>query len=122
MKRFNGAPVWAALSDGARDTLGKLIIEWAYAATVTAQCEGDGGDSAAERACVAAVDAVELQVLDILADSMPVGLIAPDDPEVAVPEAVGQVCRKCGCTEGDPCFPSCHWVEQDLCSNPICNV
>ncbi len=25
-------------------------------------------------------------------------------------------CRVCGCTEAEPCAPSCSWVEADLCS------
>lgn len=28
----------------------------------------------------------------------------------------GPACRVCGCTENNACFPSCHWVEDDLCS------
>lgn len=26
-------------------------------------------------------------------------------------------CRRCGCTDGAACFPSCWWVEDDLCSS-----
>lgn len=29
-------------------------------------------------------------------------------------------CRVCGCSEYSPCSPPCHWVAQDLCSNPAC--
>lgn len=25
-------------------------------------------------------------------------------------------CRECGCTDNSACFPTCHWVEPDLCS------
>ena len=28
-----------------------------------------------------------------------------------------RVCRVCGCTEYRACEGSCHWVEEDLCSN-----
>lgn len=34
-----------------------------------------------------------------------------------------RTCRHCGCTENDACRLSsgaCHWVAEDLCSNPFC--
>lgn len=34
-----------------------------------------------------------------------------------------RVCRICGCTHDNPCVidgDECHWVEDDLCSNPEC--
>ena len=27
-----------------------------------------------------------------------------------------RVCRGCGCTDDQACFPTCWWVEEDLCS------
>lgn len=45
-----------------------------------------------------------------------------------MPEPLESTCRICGCTETTPCVfedhrgePfACHWVEEDLCSNPDC--
>jgi hypothetical protein len=35
----------------------------------------------------------------------------------------GPACRVCGCTQNNACFPSCHWVEDDLCSACVdCDV
>ena len=34
-----------------------------------------------------------------------------------------QACRHCGCTENDACETEdgpCHWVSEDVCSNPDC--
>jgi len=38
--------------------------------------------------------------------------LALDQAQAASPAA----CRECGCTDNDACFPSCFWVEPDLCS------
>lgn len=111
MKRFDGAPVWAAIPERSRDDLGRLLVEWAYASTVTNECEGEH-NTPAERACVAGLDVIEAQLLEELADVLPFGL-ASEDNDTAVPLSVGQVCADCGCTENDPCFPPCSWAKPD---------
>ena len=30
--------------------------------------------------------------------------------------AAGNVCRICGCSDFNACYPPCHWVEPNLCS------
>lgn len=29
------------------------------------------------------------------------------------------ICRKCGCTDSEPCADVCEWIEDDLCSNCV---
>jgi hypothetical protein len=29
------------------------------------------------------------------------------------------ICRSCGCTDTEACFPGCAWIESDLCSRCV---
>ena len=114
-QRFDGAPVWRQLPDEVRAQVGPLLVEWAYAALVSASVEGDDEDECpAVRACVAGAYEVEQRLLELLTDHLPP---LPEDGPPMVPVSVGSVCSTCGCTEGDACPGGCSWLSDDRCSS-----
>lgn len=54
----------------------------------------------------------------IMRRGLEIRVLDPEEAEKIQRDAGFQVCRRCGCSELDPCEPdSCSWVADDLCSS-----
>lgn len=110
--RFDGAAAFADLDNETRNRIGSLALELALA-----WAGQDAYDALEECRPFQAADSV---LIGALFDA--VGTAIPDvidaDP-LPVPSGLGQVCRRCGCSEYDACFPPCSWAEPDLCSTCV---
>lgn len=111
-KRFNGREAFAGLTEDQRAEIGgialELVVTWNGQ---EAYCEGPIVDKCRP------FEAADPVLLDMLHEA--VNLSIPDvisaEP-LPVPSLLGGVCRRCGCSEEDACFPSCGWAEHDLCT------
>jgi len=117
LDRFEGNVAWSRLDDLQRVAIGSVALE--LLATWWAQEQAadphDGSDPllrAAERADVLLIDMLR----EVMVEAVPMTMLQDAEGQPLLPSLLGQVCRECGCSQHDACFPACHWVEPDLCS------
>lgn len=108
-QRFDGAAAWAELTDEQRAEIGatalEVVINW------------NGMDAYENADHARPFSAADSLLLDNLHHAVNTAL--PDVIEaepLPVPSQLGQVCRRCGCSEHDACFPACDWAEENLCT------
>tara|TARA_R110002020_G_scaffold467027_4_gene690177 strand:- start:351 stop:761 length:411 start_codon:yes stop_codon:yes gene_type:complete len=108
-ERFDGAAAWAGLTDEQRAQIGstalEVVVNW------------NGMDAYEDREQSRPFDAADSLLLDNLHHAVNEALphILGAEP-LPVPSQLGPVCRRCGCSEQDACFPACGWSEPDLCT------
>jgi uncharacterized protein YegP (UPF0339 family) len=85
-----------------------VLAEGFYLGQATLEPDGGPGDRASARICV--------------------GYATPGKPNIAAARLSVPVlsvderrrCVVCGCSQNEACDPPCHWVAENLCSNPAC--
>jgi hypothetical protein len=105
--RFDGAAAWAGLTPEQQAAIGavalEIIVNW------------NGCDAYEDRARTRPFEAADPLLLDrlhgLVDDAIPATIVA--EP---VPSLLGQVCRRCGCSQEDACADGCAWAEDDLCT------
>lgn len=107
MDRFDGSKAWAELTPNEQAAVGAAALELLVAWT--------GYSFAEDQVRVRAYEASESVITGKLYAAA--GRVLPDDDvEPPVPALLGQLCRQCGCSQLDACWPSCSWAKEDLCS------
>ena len=118
-ERLDGARIWAQLASEAQAALGAAAVELAIArfgVEVAVSEREERVFLAAEEAATSAIDAcAEAHIFG--------GGLVSDRDVPGVPSLLGPICRECGCTEHDACWPApwpggegCAWAEPDLCT------
>ncbi len=115
--RFDGAAVWLTLSEEQKAGIGAMTLEllaaW-YAIETT--LDPHDPDQPLHRAAEGAEDLLIEGLRERLVEAVPRNLLEDIEGEPRLPSILGAVCRSCGCTDNNACFPACSWVEPDLCS------
>ena len=108
--RYDEAAAWHALHPSAQEDVGRaaIALQVARHGMEVAQDEGE------KRAFVASMENAMADLQTLLDDVIDYGEIP------GIPASLGQVCRKCGCSDFDACggllLEPCDWAEDDLCS------
>jgi hypothetical protein len=131
--RFDGAAVWAGLSEEARAAIGAAALELVaggFALEVAweqAQL-GIGCRPALMRAAEASVTACEDVIKIAFVDAVPRATLVDADNNPRIPSLLGGICRACGCSQQDACRDpgseigntrfrgGCGWAAPDLCT------
>lgn len=113
--RINGLAEWTRLDAGRQTAIGMAAIELVAAwEGLDAQPMDDPRATPESRAFEAAeqrcADALSAAVKDA------VTVIESHDPPL-LPSLLGQVCRRCGCSQEDGCGTGCGWTEPGLCTS-----
>lgn len=113
--RFDGAALWATLPPEAQAELGAAALE-----LVSAQyLEEEVGRSLpvqSERVAAVASGVLGQRLHELFGYWIDLDELNDVDGTPLVPSLVGAVCRACGCSQTDACFPACGWAEEDLCT------
>ena len=118
--RFDGAKAWANLSVEMQTAIGATALELVCA--WNAQEQGFGDDCHALSRAADHADAALIEHLQGLFDQAVFSADLEIGDQARLPSFIGPICRECGCSQNDACFPSCSWVEPDLCSACISKV
>jgi hypothetical protein len=116
--RFDGASVWATLTQEAQAAIGAAALDHA-AVTRCADAALDEEPMRAtpfSRAAETGMCDLADALFDIVAAHVPAAAFDAPDGWPMLPQALGQVCRACGCSQFDACSPACGWAEEDLCT------
>ncbi|WP_265518933.1 hypothetical protein [Nitratireductor luteus] len=107
--RFDGVEAWASLTAEQRNEIGAIALE------VVVNWNGmDAYESAAETRPFGAADSLLLDALHASVNEAIPDVIAAEP--LPVPSILGQVCRRCGCSDEDACDDGCGWHVPDLCT------
>ncbi len=117
LDRFEGNVAWSKLDDLQRVAIGSMALEFIAAWQTVDQVvyPRDGSDPLLRAASHAEVILID-RLCEVMAEAIPVAMLQGIDGQPLLPSLLGQVCRHCGCSQRNACFPACHWVEADLCS------
>lgn len=108
--RFDGAAAWENLGDAQRAAIGAHALELLVCWNAVEAYEALGGRARPyERAEEVILESLHTWVADALPEVL-------EQEPLPVPSMLGQVCRRCGCSELDACYPPCGWAESDLCT------
>lgn len=113
--RFDGAAAWALLTREEQAQIGALALEMVIASKTAHATDGIPGHEPhpLHRAALAAGN-VAVNLLDEVVSEAIVQFV--DFTEPPVPLCVGDICRRCGCTEPDACEGGCAWHGPGLCT------
>ena len=125
LARFDGATLWATLSQDVQAqigaaalelTCGYLVQDEVHARMVDGSLDqGKPWDRAADHFADLCVLGDRLDI--VVLETASLGALLRDaDGRPLLPLGFGRICRGCGCSQDDACEPSCSWVEDDLCS------
>lgn len=109
--RFDGAAAWAALTPDNRDEIGAMALE-----LVAGWLASDGAPlTPVSRASEEALSRITSGLVDRATDMLTLDTFM-DGERGRVPSLLGQVCRRCGCSERDACPDGCAWASENLCT------
>lgn len=115
--RFDGAAAWAELPPEVQAAIGATALEVQVAdlAGEVAFDPAAPADETARRWTEAGFVAASTRLHALIRQHMP-KIVEFARTETPIVSCLGPVCRRCGCSQLDACFPSCSWAEPDLCS------
>lgn len=115
--RFDGAAEWTKLTPETQAEIGVTALEL-LAAWWAQECASDpeDGSDLLLRAADAADFLLVNRLRELMVDAVPHKALNDADGEPLLPSLLGPVCRNCGCSQHDACWPSCGWAETDLCT------
>lgn len=116
--RFDGAAVWATLAPDAQAAIGAAALDHAAVSRCALVALGAEPTQATPFSRAAEFGMCDLAdaLFDAVAAHVPAAAFDMPDGTPMLPATLGQVCRECGCSEMDACFPACGWAEEELCT------
>lgn len=110
--RFNGVEAFQQLTPEQQAEIGGVALE--LAVMWNGQDAYGYGDDRSNGRPFHAADSYLLDALhEAVNDAIPETIASEPLP---IPSRMGGVCRRCGCSEHDACFPPCAWAEENLCT------
>ena len=111
--RLAGTVAWANLPPDVQSVIGALALELLGAwIGLDAATDDDPAATPASRA----FEAADSLCSDRLLGAVTENVLSLDVDHPPLPVSLGPVCRRCGCSEHDPCDVGCGWLEPDLCT------
>lgn len=116
-ERFDGAAIWQTLSQEEKDAIGAAALELVSAHFCMEEASNGGPFQTPEsRAADASVEAADAALHLAFCEAVLQSELTDGEDRLKFPSVIGAICRTCGCSQNDACFPPCGWAEADLCS------
>lgn len=116
-ERFDGEEAWSRLTADRQQEIGSIVLELVSAWWLQEQsADPHEGNDALLRAGEFADALLIEQLREAVVNAMPIDSFNDASGSPLIPSRLGPVCRQCGCSQDDACYPACSWVEPDLCS------
>lgn len=114
-QRLDMTALWRALPEADREQIGLIGLGLVLAGSMS--CAAEFTAPAASRAYRAAYFAADKELSSFKPPESVMAAVR--GPSWRIPDSVGSICRRCGCSEGDACGRGCGWAnaEQTLCTD-----
>ncbi|WP_158811223.1 hypothetical protein [Beijerinckia sp. L45] len=115
--RWDSAAIAAALTPEQRLDLSVAALDLvaAWSCTEVDHLRTDGVISPISRAGHEAANQATEQLLDAFVAMVPRDDMLAPNGQPRIPQNLGLVCERCGCTENDACEDGCSWVTDCVC-------